>query len=138
LLRPLLLLDFFVVLVMLSIGLRVTGREMLDVLARQPRFVRQDAVGKLLLIPGIGLLLVNILPLTSDARVGVLLLAAIPGTPISLQFTRLAKTRLAFGAVMTFILSVLVLELMPRIVQRSEDEFTLLRAKLARCRLRTL
>ena len=132
LLRPLLLLDFFVVLVMLSIGLRVTGREMLDVLARQPRFVRQDAVGKLLLIPGIGLLLVNILPLTSDARVGVLLLAAIPGTPISLQFTRLAKTRLAFGAVMTFILSVLVLELMPRIVQRSEDEFTLLRAKLAR------
>jgi len=39
---------------------------------------------------------------------------------------------LAFGAVMTFILSVLVLELMPRIVQRSEDEFTLLRAKLAR------
>jgi len=76
--------------------------------------------------------LVNILPLTSDARVGVLLLAAIPGTPISLQFTRLAKTRLAFGAVMTFILSVLVLELMPRIVQRSEDEFTLLRAKLAR------
>ena len=62
----------------------------------------------------------NILPLTSDARVGVLLLAAIPGTPISLQFTRLAKTRLAFGAVMTFILSVLVLELMPRIVQRSE------------------
>jgi predicted Na+-dependent transporter len=43
-------------------------------------------------------LLVRIFPLTSDASVGVPLLAAIPGTPIALQFTRQAKTRLAFSA----------------------------------------
>ena len=40
LLPPLLLLDFFVVLVMLSIGLRVTGREMLDVLGNRAMFAR--------------------------------------------------------------------------------------------------
>ena len=92
---PLLLLDFFVVLVMLSVGLRVTGREMLDVLGNRALFAR-TLLANCFLIPGIGLLLVNMLPLTPDASVGVPLLAAIPGTPISLQFTRMAKTRLAF------------------------------------------
>lgn len=55
------------------------------------------------------------------------MLAAIPGTPIALQFTRMAKTRLAFAAAMTFVLSVvsiaitpLALEVMPETAQRSE------------------
>jgi len=80
-----------------------------------------------ILIPAIGFLLVKIFPLTPDATVGVLLLAAIPGTPIALQFTRMAKTRLAFAAVMTFVLSLasiaitpLAVEVMPQIAQRSE------------------
>ena len=126
LLPPMLLLDFFVVLVMLSIGLRVTGREVLDVLRSRALFVRA-LVANCVLIPGIGLLLVNTLPLTPDASVGILLLAAIPGTPIALQFTRKVQTRLAFGAVTTFILTVvsiattpLVLEVMPQTAQRSE------------------
>jgi len=124
--RPLPLLDFFVALVMLSIGLSVSGEELLDVLRNRALFTR-TLVANCLLIPGIGFLLVNIFPLTPDARVGILLLAAIPGTPIALQFTRMAKTRLAFAAVMTFVLSVvsiattpLVLEVMPLTAQRSE------------------
>jgi BASS family bile acid:Na+ symporter len=124
--RPLPLLDFFVALVMLSIGLSVSGRELLDVLRNRALFAR-TLVANCLLIPGIGFLLVNIFPLTPDARVGILLLAAIPGTPIALQFTRMAKTRLAFAAVMTFLLAVvsiattpLVLEVMPQTAQRSE------------------
>ena len=52
-----------------------------------------------------GFLLVKIFPLTPDASVGILLLATIPETPIALQFTRMAKTRLVFAAVMTFVLS---------------------------------
>ncbi len=124
--RPLPLLDFFVALVMLSIGLSVSGEELLDVL-RNRAPVTRTLVANCFLIPGIGFLLVNIFPLTPDARVGILLLAAIPGTPIALQFTRMAKTRLAFAAVMTFVLSVvsiattpLVLEVMPLTAQRSE------------------
>jgi len=124
--RPLPLLDFFVALVMLSIGLSVSGGELLDVLRNRALFTR-TLVANCLIIPGIGFLLVNMFPLTPDARLGILLLAAIPGTPIALQFTRMAKTRLAVAAVMTFILSVvsiattpLVLEVMPQTAERSE------------------
>ena len=124
--RPILLLDFFVVLVMLSIGLRVTGRQMLDVLRNRALFIRA-LVANCVVIPSIGLLLVKVFPLTPDATVGILLLAAIPGTPIALQFTRKAKTRLAFGAVMTFVLTLvsivltpLAVEVMPRMAQRNE------------------
>ena len=126
LVRPVLLLNFFVALVMLSIGLRVSGGQLLDVLRNRALFIR-TLLANCVLIPGIGFLLVNIFPLTPDASVGILLLAAIPGTPIALQFTRMAKTRLAFAAVMTFVLSLvsiaitpLAVEVMPQIAQRSE------------------
>jgi len=126
LVRPVPLLDFFVVLVMLSIGLRVRGGELLDVLRNRALFIR-TLVANCILIPATGFVLVKIFPLTPDARVGILLLAAIPGTPIALQFTRMAKPRLAFAAVMTFTLSVvsiaitpLAVEVMPQVAQRSE------------------
>jgi BASS family bile acid:Na+ symporter len=126
LIRPEPLLDSFVVLVMLSIGLRVSGGELLDVLRNRGLFIR-TLVANCILIPGIGFLLVKIFPLTPDASVGILLLAAIPGTPIALQYTRKAKPRLAFAAVMTFVLSAvsiaitpLAIEVMPETAQRSE------------------
>ena len=126
LVRPLPLLNFFVFLVMLSIGLRVSGGELLEVL-RNRALLTRTLVANCVLIPGIGFLLVKLFPLTPDATVGILLLAAIPGTPIALQFTRMAKTRLAFAAVLTFVLSVVSLalapmavEVMPQTAQHSE------------------
>jgi len=124
--RPLSLLDLFVILVMLSIGLRVRGGELLEVLGKRALFTR-TLLANCIIIPGIGFLLVKLFPLTPDASMGILLLAAIPGTPIALQYTRKAKARLAFGAVMTLVLSLasivltpLAFEVMPRIAQRSE------------------
>ena len=126
LVRPLAPLDFFVVLVMLSIGLRVSGGELVDVLRNRALFFR-TLLANCVFIPGLGFLLVKIFPLTPDASIGILLLAAIPGTPIALQFTRMAKTRLAFAAVMTFVLSLasialtpLAVEIMPQSAQRNE------------------
>ena len=82
-------------------------------------------IANCIVIPALGLLLVHLFPLAPDARVGILLLAAIPGTPIALQFTRQAKTRLAFAATMTFVLSLvsvamapLAIEVMPQVAQR--------------------
>ena len=69
LIRPLPLLDFFVVLVKLSIGLRVSGGEILDVLRERTLFIR-TLLANCVLVPGIGLLLVTIFPLTPDATVG--------------------------------------------------------------------
>ena len=127
LIRPLPLLNFFVVLVMLSIGLRVSGGELLEVV-RNRRLLTRALLANCILIPAIGFLLVRIFPLTQDARVGILLLAAVPGTPIALQFTRQAKTRLAFAAAMLFVLSLvsiamapLAIEVMPQAAQRSEQ-----------------
>lgn len=123
---PLPLLNFFVTLVMVSIGLRVSGGELVRVLNDRALFTRMLVVN-CLLVPLIGFLLVKIFPLTPDSAVGILLLAAIPGTPISLQFTRLAKTRLAFTAVVTFVLCLtsiaitpLTLEVLPTALQRSQ------------------
>ena len=120
------LLNFFVFLVMFSIGLRVSGGELLEVLRNRALFAR-TLLANCVLIPCIGFLLVKLFPLSPDATVGILLLAAIPGTPIALQFTRMAKTRLAFAAVMTFALSMvsialapLAVEVMPQTAQRSE------------------
>jgi predicted Na+-dependent transporter len=109
---PLPLLNFFVAVVMISIGLRVSGGELLDILSNRALLTR-TLLANCVLIPAIGLLLIRVFSLTPDARIGILLLAAIPGTPIALQFTRMAKTRLAFGAAMIFVLSLVSIAMTP-------------------------
>jgi bile acid:Na+ symporter, BASS family len=132
LIPPLPLLNFFVAVVMFSIGLRVSGGELLGILRNRALFAR-TLLANCALIPAIGFLLVHIFPLAPDAKIGILLLAAIPGTPIALQFTRQAKTRLAFAAAMIFVLSLvslamvpLAVEVMPETMQRSERPVLLL------------
>ena len=135
--KPLPLLNFFVAVVMFSIGLRTSGGELLNILRDRALFARL-LLANCVLIPAIGFLLVHVFPLNPDASIGILLLAAIPGTPIALQFTRMAKTRLAFAAAMTFVLSVvsiamtpLVIETMPQIAQRNERPVFILIANIA-------
>lgn len=135
--RPLPLLNFFVAVVMLSIGLRTSGGELLDIL-RDRRLLARTLLVNCAIIPAIGFLLVGIFPLTSDARIGILLLAAIPGTPIALQFTRLAKTRLAFAVALTFVLSLvsvamtpLVIATMPEMVRHDQKPLVFLLGTIA-------
>ena len=137
LIPPLPLLNFFVAVVMFSIGLRVSGGELLDIMRNRALFTR-TLLANCILIPAIGFLLVRIFPLTPDASIGILLLAAIPGTPIALQFTRKAKTRLAFAAAMTFVLSLvsiamtpLAIEVMPQTAQRDQRPILLLVINIA-------
>ena len=118
--RPLPLLNFFVATVMLSIGLRTSGGELLDIL-RDRRLLMHTLLVNCAVIPAVGFLLVHIFPLTSEARIGILLLAAIPGTPIALQFTRLAKTRLAFAVALTFVLSVVSIAITPLMIATMPD-----------------
>src|SRR5271157_1541291 len=137
LIPPLPLLNFFVAVVMLSIGLRVRGGELLDILRNRALFTR-TLLANCVLVPAIGFLLVHVFPLAPDARIGILLLAAIPGTPIALQFTRRAKTRLAFAAAMIFVLSLvsiamipLAIKVMPQTAQRNQQPLLLLVAHIA-------
>jgi len=137
LIPPLPLLNFFVAVVMFSIGLRVSGGELLGILRNRALFMR-TLLANCVLIPAIGFLLVRLFPLTPDASIGILLLAAIPGTPIALQFTRRAKTRLAFAAAMIFVLSLvsiamipLAIKVMPQTAQRNQQPLLLLVAHIA-------
>ena len=137
LIRPLPLLNFFVAVVMFSIGLRTSRGELVNVL-RHRALLTRTLVANCVLIPAIGFLLVRVFALTPEARIGILLLAAIPGTPIALQFTRMAKTRLAFAAAMTFVLSLvsivmtpLAIEAMPEMAQRNERPVLLLITNIA-------
>jgi BASS family bile acid:Na+ symporter len=137
LIPPLPLLNFFVAVVMLSIGLRSSGREFRNILRDRGLFVRM-LLANCVLVPAIGLLLVHSFPLNPDAKIGILLLAAIPGTPIALQYTRKAKTRLAFAATMTFVLSLvsvvmtpLAIEVMPQAAERNERPLLILIVTIA-------
>jgi BASS family bile acid:Na+ symporter len=116
LIPPLILLNAFVVLVMFSIGLRVRGGELLDVLRGRSILIR-TLVANCVLIPAIGFLLVSVFPLTRDAMIGLLLLAAIPGTPIAMQFTSRVESRLAFAAGMTAVLSLVSIVMTPLAVE---------------------
>jgi predicted Na+-dependent transporter len=67
-----------------------------------------------------------------------MLVATIPGTPIALQFTRRAKTRPAFSAAVTFLLSVvsivmipLAIDVIPETTQRNERPILLLVTNIA-------
>jgi bile acid:Na+ symporter, BASS family len=124
LIPPLPLLNFFVAVVMLSIGLHVKGGELFNILRNRALFVR-TLLANCVLIPAIGFVLVHVFPLAPEARIGILLLAAIPGTPIALQFTRKAKTRLAFAAALTFVLSVVSIAMIPLAVQVLPEEVKL-------------
>lgn len=137
LIRPLPLLNFFVAVVMFSIGLRVRGGELLNIVRDRSLFARA-LLANCVLIPAVGFLLVSLFPLAAAARIGILLLAAIPGTPIALQFTRKAKTRLAFAAAMTFVLSVvsiamtpLAIQVIPEAAQQTERPILLLVSNIA-------
>jgi predicted Na+-dependent transporter len=126
LIPPVPLLNAFVVMVMLSIGLRVRGSEFVDVMRGRALLIR-TLVANCVVIPAIGFLLIYIFPLTRDAMIGLLLLAAIPGTPIAMQFTSRVKSRLAFAAGITALLSLvsiimtpLAIEVFPQSARQSE------------------
>jgi BASS family bile acid:Na+ symporter len=116
LIKPIYLFDVFVVLVMFSIGLRVSGSELVDVVRGRSILIR-TLVANCILIPAIGLLLVYIFPVTRDAMIGLLLLAAIPGTPIAMQFTSRVESRLAFAGGMTAVLSLVSIVMTPLAVE---------------------
>jgi BASS family bile acid:Na+ symporter len=101
-----LLTDVFLVSVMLSIGLEVTGRTVVDTL-RNTGLMSRALVANLVLVPALGLLLVRLFALPPDIAAGVLILAAAPGAPFALSFTSKVKDALAFAAALTFVLTLL-------------------------------
>lgn len=116
LIPPLLLLDLFVIAVMFSIGLRVTRSDLFSTL-RNRRMVGRSLLANCLIVPAFGFLVVALVPMNPELKVGFLLLATIPGTPVALQFTRTANSSLAFAAGMVFLLTLASLVITPLALQ---------------------
>jgi BASS family bile acid:Na+ symporter len=104
----------FLIATMAAIGLKVTISEIVTALGSRGLMVRSLAVN-LVLVPVIGLLLVTLVPLSRDARAGILLLAAAPGGLNAIQFTSKSRDALCYAAALLFILSVLAVLLSPAI-----------------------
>jgi BASS family bile acid:Na+ symporter len=110
------LLDTFVVLAMVSIGLRVQRAEFFQLL-RNRGLLARSLIANCVVVPVVGFLLASLVPMDAAGRIGLLLVAALPGTPAALQFTRTARDRLAFVATLTFILSMAAVVIAPVAVE---------------------
>jgi BASS family bile acid:Na+ symporter len=99
---------------MAAIGLKVTTGELVSALRDRSLMVRSLVVN-IIIVPLLGLLLVKIVPMSQDAKVGILLLAAAPGGLNAIQFTSKSKSALCYAASLLFILTLLSVLFSPAI-----------------------
>jgi len=104
----------FLITTMAAIGLKVTTGELVSALRERSLMVRSLVVN-MIIVPLLGLLLVKIVPMSQDAEVGILLLAAAPGGLNAIQFTSKSKSALCYAASLLFILTLLSFLLSPAI-----------------------
>lgn len=98
----------FLVSMMLSIALEVTGRQVLDVF-RNWSLMGRALLANLVVVPLLGLVLVRLFPMSHDVAAGIVILAAAPGAPFAVQFTSKAKGAIAFAAALLFALTIVAL-----------------------------
>ena len=104
----------FLITTMASIGLKATAIELVSAF-RDRSLMLRSLVVNLIVVPLLGFLLVKIVPMSQDAKVGILLLAAAPGGLNAIQFTSKTKSALCYAASLLFILTLLSVLLSPAI-----------------------
>jgi BASS family bile acid:Na+ symporter len=109
---PILFQLIFVVTEMIVIGLAAPGRSMLEAL-RDRKLLTKTLVLNIIVVPGLALLLVRILPLSTDAAVALLILAAAPGGVSAIQFTSKVEGELEFASASLFLLAVVSIVITP-------------------------
>jgi bile acid:Na+ symporter, BASS family len=102
----------FVVTATAFIGVAASGREIALVLSDR-RLMLKALLANLFLVPGLGLVLVNTLPMTGETAAALMLLALAPGGMNALQFTTKVKGELSFASAVLFLLSVASLVFTP-------------------------
>jgi bile acid:Na+ symporter, BASS family len=102
----------FLVSAMLSIGLEVTGRQVLGTLGNASLMGRA-LEANLVVVPALGLALVRLFPMSPDVAAGLLIRAAAPGAPFAVQFTGKAKGAVAFAAALLLALTLIALVVTP-------------------------
>jgi BASS family bile acid:Na+ symporter len=105
----------FLISTMAAIGLKVTMVEIVSSLRDRSLMIRSLVVN-IVIVPLLGLLLVKIVPMSQDAKVGILLLAVSPGGLNAIQFTSKTKGALCYATSLLFILTLLSVLLSPVVV----------------------
>jgi bile acid:Na+ symporter, BASS family len=103
---------FFVITTMLTIGLRVTGPEILSSL-NDKRLIARVLMANIVLVPLLGIILAKIFHLSADNQVGIILLACAPGGVNAIQFTGKIRSHVAFAAGLLFLLNIVAVIVTP-------------------------
>jgi BASS family bile acid:Na+ symporter len=100
---------------MLSMGLGLTIAEIVRPL-RSLRFVAAALAVNFVLVPAVAMLLASALALSTDLRVGLLLLAAAPGAPMLPKLVQIARGDAATAVALTALLIVVTVVVLPLVL----------------------
>ena len=107
-------------LIMLALGLGLTGQDFLRV-AKQPKDFLVGLICQLILLPIIAFLLLKIFNLPLEIALGVMIIAAAPGGVTSNVLTKFAKGDVALSISLTAIISLISIISVPFIVFKSAE-----------------
>ena len=109
-------------LIMLALGLGLTGQDFLRV-AKQPKDFLVGLICQLILLPIIAFLLLKIFNLPLEIALGVMIIAAAPGGVTSNVLTKFANGDVALSISLTAIISLISIISVPFIVFKSAELF---------------
>ena len=107
-------------LIMLALGLGLTGQDFLRV-AKQPKDFLVGLICQLILLPVIAFLLLKIFNLPLEIALGVMIIAAAPGGVTSNVLTKFANGDVALSISLTAIISLISIISVPFIVFKSAE-----------------
>jgi bile acid:Na+ symporter, BASS family len=101
---------------MISVGLEVTVKEF-RLAASNRRALIRALFANFILVPLLGLAIARVFPMPTNIMTGFLLLAAAPGAPFAINFTRRTQDSVPFAATLLFVLAVSSLVVTPFLAQ---------------------
>jgi len=102
----------FVVVYMVSVAMESTQGEIRTML-KDTRRMGFALLANIVIVPILAFVLVRLLPLRPDIRIGVMMLAVSPGGLFALQFARIAKGDRVFAVALVIVLLVLAIFITP-------------------------
>ena len=110
------LLVIFMTSSMLAIGLKVSFRE-ISIVLHKKKLLLHSLLANFVIIPLIGILFIQFIPMTPGEKVALTLLVCAPGGLSSIQFFSKSEQELAYGSTLIFLLSFLSIFISPEIAK---------------------
>jgi len=110
-----------VMFLMLGVGLNTPFRQVLDV-AKKFRLVLRGVFANFLVLPALIYVSLVLLPMSSDIKIGIMLMAAAPIAPMAPPFVGMAKGDMAYAVGLMTIVALLSVPLTPLILSLALPE----------------